>query len=133
MSERQGEGARIFEIGSQHGMISNVAGDQHLQYAGRDLSIDMGATVAELRTALAATPLTAAERRQAAETLDQLDADLAREHHDRRQIAHRVERLTATLSRAGALAATAADLRAPLKRLATWLGDAGDGIWRLLA
>ena len=133
MSEQEGEGARIFKIGSQHGMISNVAGDQHLQYAGHDLSIDIGATVTELRTALAATPLTAAERRQAAETLDQLDGDLAREQHDRRRIADRVERLTATLSRAGALAATAAELRAPLKALATWLGDLGDGVWRLLA
>jgi hypothetical protein len=122
MSAHAGEGARIFNIASQHGMISNVAGDQHLQYAGRDLPVDIGATVAQLRRGLAATPLTTAERRQAAETLDQLDGDLAREQHDRRRIAHRVERLTATLSRAGGLAATAAELRAPLERLAMWLG-----------
>jgi hypothetical protein len=132
MSEHADGGARIFSIGSQHGMISNVAGDQYLQYAGRDLSIDVGATVAELRTALAAAPLTPAERREAAETLDQLDSDLAREQLDTRRIAPRLERLTALLSRAGALAATAVELRAPLERLATWLGDVGDEVWRLL-
>lgn len=133
MSEHARGGDRIFKIGSQHGMISNVAGDQYLQYAGRDLSIDVAATVAELRTALAATPLTPAERREAAETLDELDCDLARERFDAPRIASRVERLTTLLSRAGALAATAVELRAPLERLATWLGDIGDEVWHLLA
>lgn len=133
MSEHAGRGDRIFRIGSQHGIISNVAGDQYLQYAGRDLSIDVAATVAELRTALAATPLAAAERRDAAATLDELDGDLARERFDAPRIASRVERLTALLSRAGALATTAVELRAPLERLATWLGDIGDEVWHLLA
>ena len=124
-------GDRIFNIGRQEGVISNVAGDQHLNYAGRDLTI-VHDTVDELRTALETARLSAGERREALQTLDAVEADFAQAEPDRRRVADKLEHLTAMLTDAGALATAADRLRQPLQRLAGWLGAAGAGVLSLL-
>jgi hypothetical protein len=78
-----------------------------------------------LREALAELRLTAAERRAVEQDVAAMEAAADDDETDRPAVARHLESLTATLQRAGALAAASVGLVEPLSRLARWLGPLG--------
>jgi hypothetical protein len=127
-----------FNIGSQHGNISNVAGDQTV-YGGQHYAASPAELIAQdlgsIRDVIAAMPLDPAVRRQATELLSDASHELSRPARDGRgneRIARPLERLTRLLRDAGALAAAGAPLLDPLHRIASCLGAAGAAIAHLI-
>lgn len=116
------------------GVQHNVGGDQNVSHgdqyvAGRDQIVHPDAAtvateLAALREALAELRLTAAERQAVEQDVAAMEA-AADDETDRPAVARHLESLTATLQRAGALAAASVGLVEPLSRLARWLGPLG--------
>ncbi|MDR7185215.1 hypothetical protein J2X85_002249 [Microbacterium trichothecenolyticum] len=117
-------------------IVNNVEGDQH-NYGGQT-----GVYRADPREALEALgDLRAAlrELRLPAGAADEVDADLrraddaiSRRKPEPEEAAGALERLTQTLTNAGALAAASASLIAPLQALGRWLGPLGEKLLSLL-
>ena len=125
----------IFNIGSQHGNISNVAGDMTVH--GGQTYVATAADMilpelAKLRRALSAVDLGPDVRESAREFLTAAGDELGQPHPDARRVARPLERLTSLLKEAGAIAAAGAVLIDPLQRIASWLGTSGQGILHLM-
>jgi hypothetical protein len=118
------------------GVINNVAGDQTVHGGQGTNVVTLEATrssVEALRRALEAASIDPSTRTAAADVLDELGTELAKDEPNQPKVAGRLEQLTSLLKSAGALAAAGAALTAPIQTLATWLGQLGEPILRLLA
>jgi hypothetical protein len=117
------------------GVQHNVGGDQYVSHgdqyvAGRDQIVHPDAAtvateLAALREALAELRLSAAERQAVEQDVAAMEAAVDDDETDRPAVARHLDSLTATLQRAGALAAASVGLVEPLSRLARWLGPLG--------
>lgn len=122
-------GGGTFNIGSQQaGAIYQAAGDQVIHHGEGTLHVGALNAVADLRSAVEAANLSAADRETAARSLDVVEEELKREEPDKGRIAGALEWITGTLTAAGALV-TAVQ---PLAGLAGWLGAAGVGLVKML-
>jgi hypothetical protein len=125
----------IFNIGSQHGNVSNVAGDMTL-YGGQHytaLPADMiRRELGNIQAIISAMDLDPATRNAAAGLLADAGRELGESRHDARKVARPVERLTRLLRDIGAITAGGAGLIDPLLRIASCLGTAGQAIFRLI-
>jgi hypothetical protein len=125
----------VFNIGSQHGNVSNVAGDMTV-YGGQHytaLPADMiRRELATIQGIISAMDLDPADRKAAAGLLADAGRQLGRSGHDARKAARPVERLTRLLKDIGAIAAGGAALIDPLLRIASCLGTAGQVIFHLI-
>ena len=126
----------IFNIGSQHGNVSNVAGDMTV-YGGQHytaLSADMiGRELRNIQGIISAMNLDPSARKAAAGLLADADRELGKSRHDPKKVARPIERLTRLLRDIGAIAAGGAALIDPLTRIASGLGAAGQAILHLIA
>jgi hypothetical protein len=126
----------IFNIGSQHGNVSNVAGDMTV-YGGQHytaLPADMiGRELRNIQGIISAMNLDPAARKAAARFLADADRELGKSRHDAKKVARPIERLTRLLRDIGAIAAGGAALIAPLTHIASGLGTAGQAILHLIA
>jgi hypothetical protein len=128
VTERSGGGG-TFNIGSQQaGAIYQSAGDQVIHHGGGTLNAGVLNAVADLRSAVEAANLSAADRETAARSLDAVEEELKKEEPDKGRIAAALEWVTSALTTAGALV-TAVQ---PLTGLAGWLGAAGVGLAKML-
>lgn len=128
----------VFNIGSQHGNISNVGGDQTV-YGGQHYAASpaemIARDLASIHGVISGMPLDPAVRSQATALLSDASRELgqpARDGGGNEGIARPIERLTRLLRDAGALAAAGATLVDPLLRIASWLGPAGQAIAHLI-
>jgi hypothetical protein len=125
----------IFNIGSQHGNVSNVAGDMTV-YGGQQYTAVpadlIGAELARLHRALSAVGLDPDTAQSASGYITAASREISQPHPDPQQVARPLERLTRLLQRAGVLAVAGAGLIDPLQRIASWLGAAGQAIMQLL-
>jgi len=126
----------IFNIGSQHGNVSNVAGDMTV-YGGQHytaLPADMiGRELRNIQGIISAMNLDPAARKAAAGLLADADRALGKSRHDAKKVARPIERLTRLLRDIGAIAVGGAALINPLTRIAAGLGAAGQAILHLIA
>ena len=126
----------IFNIGSQHGNVSNVDGDMTV-YGGQHytaLPADMiGQELRNIQGIISAMNLDPAARKAAAGLLADADRELGKSRHDAKKVARPIERLTRLLRDIGAIAVGGAALINPLTRIASGLGVAGQAILHLIA
>ena len=126
----------IFNIGSQHGNVSNVAGDMTV-YGGQHytaLPTDMiGQELRNIQGIISAMNLDPAARKAAAGLLADAERELGKSRHDAKKVARPIERLTRLLKDIGAIAVGGAALINPLTRIASGLGVAGQAILHLIA
>jgi hypothetical protein len=125
----------VFNIGSQHGNVSNVAGDMTV-YGGQQymaVPADMiRPELAKLRRALSALDLDPDIEAAALQLLTTTDHELGQRHPDPHKIARPLERMTMLLKNAGVLAAAGAELISPIQHIAAFLGTAGQAIMQLI-
>lgn len=125
----------IFNIGSQHGNVSNVAGDMNV-YGGQQSTVvfaDMiGPELASLRRALSEVKLDPDTETSVSKCLTAADQEIGQRQPDPQKVARPLERLVRLLKQAGVLALAGAELIDPLQRIASWLGTAGQGIIQLI-
>jgi hypothetical protein len=126
----------IFNIGSQHGNVSNVGGDMTV-YGGQHytaLPADMiRGELGNVQRVISAMNLDPAARKSVARLLADADRELRESRHDAGKVARPIERLTRLLRDVGAIAAGGTALIDPLMRIASWLGAAGQVIFHLIA
>jgi hypothetical protein len=125
----------VFNIGSQHGNVSNVAGDMTV-YGGQHytaLPADMiRRELGNIQGIISAMNLDPAARKEVAGLLADADRELRESRHDARKVARPIERLTRLLRDIGAIAAGGAALIDPLLRIASCLGAAGQAIFHFI-
>jgi hypothetical protein len=125
----------IFNIGSQQGNVSNVAGDMTVHggqhYVGLPVEA-MRQDLASVRREIAGLGLDTADRAEAEALLADAGRELDRHGHDPDRVAGPVLRLVRLLREAGAFAAAGTALIDPLHRIASCLGGAGQAIVHLL-
>jgi hypothetical protein len=125
----------IFNIGSQHGNVSNVAGDmtvhggQHYTgFPAESIRQELG----NLLRAISAMGLDPAVQKKAAALLADADHELSQGGRDAKKVARPIERLAGLLKSIGAIAFSGTALIDPLQRIASWLGPAGQAISHLI-
>jgi hypothetical protein len=125
-----------FHIGSQHGTINNVQGDQTI-HGGQHSTFhgaaeDPAALVTRLQQALdrAVFPPELAARLR--DELGALNSAVAAPTPDRPQAADRLARITRIVASAGALTAAAGPIAGALAALAHWLGPLGESVLRTI-
>jgi hypothetical protein len=125
----------VFNIGSQHGNVSNVAGDMTVHGGQHYTALPADMIRQELKNIqgiISAMDLGRADRRAAAGMLADAGRELGGSRHDAGKVARPVERLTRLLRDIGALAAGGTALIDPLLRIASCLGTAGQAIFHLI-
>jgi hypothetical protein len=125
----------VFNIGSQHGNVSNVAGDMTVHGGQRyaAVSVDtIGPEVAKLRRVLSTLDLDPDVEASAREFFTTADHQLGQRRPDPGKIAGPLERMTRLLKNAGALVVAGAELIPPIQHIAAWLGPAGLAIMQLI-
>jgi hypothetical protein len=125
----------IFNIGSQHGNVSNVAGDMTVyggqHYTGFPAEL-IRQELGNLQEAISAMGLDPAVQKKAAALLADADHELSRTGRDAKKVARPIERLAGLLKNIGAIPVSGAALIDPLQRIASWLGPAGQAILHLI-
>jgi hypothetical protein len=125
----------IFNIGSQHGNVSNVGGDMTV-YGGQHytaLPADMiRRELGNIQGIISAMDLDPAARKAIAGLLADADRELGKSRHNAGKVGRPIERLTRLLRDIGAIAAGGAALIDPLLRIASCLGAAGQAIFHLV-
>jgi hypothetical protein len=125
----------VFNVGSQTGNISNVAGDMTIHGGQQYVAVPADKVRNELlnlRTTLANADFDPSLQRRAEELLSDAEGELDKDRPDAEKVARPVDRLTRLLKEAGAISIAGAALIDPLQRIASWLGDSGRGILRLI-
>jgi hypothetical protein len=126
----------IFNIGSQHGNVSNVAGDMTVyggqHYTGFPAEL-IRQELGNLQETISAMGLDPAVQKKAAALLADADHELSRAGRDAKKVARPIERLAGLLRNIGAIAVSGPALIDPLQRIASWLGPAGQAILHLIA
>ncbi len=124
-----------FNIGSQQGNVSNVAGDMTVyggqHYTGFPAEL-IWQELGNLQRAISAMGLDPAVQKEAAALLADADHELSRAGRDAKKVARPIERLAGLLKNIGAIAVSGAALIDPLQRIASWLGPAGQAILHLI-
>jgi hypothetical protein len=124
-----------FNIGSQQGNISNVAGDMTVhggqQYLAAPADV-VWEELAKLRLALSEIDIDPGVQRSVEDLMTETTQELNQPHPDTEKVARPIERLTRLLSDAGAVTAAGAGLIDPLQRIASWLGASGQAILHIL-
>ena len=125
----------IFNIGSQHGNISNVAGDMTM-HGNQEYVAAYGDMVREeltkLQRALSTTGIDREVKKSVMELLTNSHRELDKSNPDPQKVAGSIEQLTRLLKDAGALSVAGAALIDPLQRIASWLGSSGQAIVQLM-
>jgi hypothetical protein len=125
----------VFNIGSQQGNVSNIAGDMTV-YGGQHSVV--GATdaiageLASVRRVLAEHDLDQTVREQADGLMEEADRELNGPEPDADKIAGPIERLTKLLKDSGVMLAAGAALVDPIRSIASLLGVAGRAILHLI-
>ncbi|WP_433378837.1 hypothetical protein ACQPZX_12405 [Actinoplanes sp. CA-142083] len=125
----------VFNINNQNAAQINMAGGDQYNTGPQGTVIgshDAYAAARALRVAVAQVALPPGVREQVWADAVAVERELAAGEPDRQQAAGRIERLTAALSRYGALATAGAALAGPLTTLGRWLGPAGAAVLNLL-
>jgi hypothetical protein len=125
-----------FNIGSQQGNVSNVAGDMTVHGGQQYLAAPVDAVreeLANLRLALSMIDLDPEVQRSVEDLMTEAGQELDQPHPDKQKVARPIERLTSLLSDAGAVTAAGAALIDPLQRIASWLGASGQAILHILS
>jgi hypothetical protein len=124
-----------FNIGTQQGNISNVAGDMTV-YGGQQFlagpADEMRAELMKLRQILSTIDIDAKAQRSVEELVTEATEELDRRQATASTVARPIERLTKILKEAGAFASAGAALIDPLQRIASWLGASGRAILDLV-
>lgn len=124
-----------FNIGSQQGNISNVAGDMSVhggqQYVAAPADL-IRKELVKLRAALANADLDPGLQGRVGELLGDAEEELDKGRPDAQKVAGPMERVTRLLKEAGAISVAGVALIDPLHRIASWLGDFGQGILLLI-
>src|SRR5437868_7016198 len=125
----------VFNIGSQHGNVSNVAGDMTV-YGGQHYAAlpadEIRRELGNVQGIISAMDLDPAARKKVAGLLADTGRELVEPRHDARKVARPIERLTRLLRDIGAISAGGAALIDPLLRIASCLGSAGQAIFHLI-
>ena len=124
-----------FNIGTQQGNISNVAGDMTIHGGQQFLAGPADAVreeLVKLRQILSTLDIDPTSRRSVEELATEAADELDRPQPDASTVARPIERLTKILRDAGAFAAAGAALIDPLQRIASWLGASGRAILDLI-
>ena len=124
-----------FNIGSQHGNVSNVGGDMTVyggqHYTGLPAEF-IRQELGNIHRAIWAMEFDPAVQQAATALLTDAGRELGQAGHDAKKVARPIERLTVLLKDIGAIAVSGAALIDPLQRIASWLGPAGQAIWNLI-
>jgi hypothetical protein len=124
-----------FNIGSQHGNVSNVAGDMTV-YDGQHytaLPADMiRQELKNILTIISAIELSPEARKNAAALLADAGRELGQPGCEAERVARPIKRLAGLLSDIGAISAAGASLIGPFQAIASWLGPAGQAILHLI-
>jgi hypothetical protein len=124
-----------FNIGSQHGNVSNVAGDMAV-YGGQHytaLPADMIRQELEnIHRIISAIELSPKARNKAAALLADAGRELSQPGCEAEKVARPVKRLAGLLSDIGAISAAGVALIGPFQAIASWLGPAGQAILHLI-
>jgi hypothetical protein len=125
----------IFNIGSQHGNVSNVAGDMTV-YGGQHYTAHPGDMIRQelenIHRIISTIELSPEVRKTAATLLADAGRELGQPGCDAKKVARPVKRLAGMLSDVGAISTAGAALIDPLQRIASWLGPAGQAILHLI-
>jgi len=124
-----------FNIGSQHGNISNVGGDMTVYGGQRYTALPTDMILQELgniQRIISSMDLDSAVRKAATAFLTDAGRELGQPDHDAEKVAGPIEGLARLLRRIGAISAGGAALIDPLQRIASWLGVAGEAILHLI-
>ena len=117
-----------FNIGSQQGVINNVAGDQTV-YGGQYAAItDQGQALQaleELRAAVAQLPLGPASAAGAQSAIGETKQALAADPPDKPAAASGLRRMAMVLKELGGVVMAGAAVLNPLNGLIAWLGSVG--------
>jgi hypothetical protein len=130
------EDRMTFNIGSQYGSISNVAGDQTV-YGGQHTTI--GATpevlgaIQQIYAQLDRLPVSTADRTNAKAELEGLDRQVAAGQVTQEHVSQRLTRVLTGVRNAGAVLTAASDLGRAITTVAKWLGPIGASLLALLA
>jgi hypothetical protein len=125
----------VFNINNQNAAQINMAGRDQYNTGPQGTVVGLGdayAAAQALRAAVGQVDLPPGIREQVREDAVAVERELAAGAPDREQSAGRIERLTRSLSRCGALASAGAALVGPLTTLGRWLGPAGAAVLSLL-
>jgi hypothetical protein len=124
----------VFNIGNQHGNVTNVGGDMtvHEQRYAAVPADTIGPEVAKLRRVLSTLDLDPDVEASAREFFTTADHQLGQRRPDPGKIAGPLERMTRLLKNAGALAVAGAELIPPIQHIAALLGPAGLAIMQLI-
>jgi uncharacterized membrane protein len=126
----------VFNIGNQQAGQINMAGRDQYNSGGQHGAVisvaDAHAAVQAVWASLQNANLPPTVRDQLQQDVAAVERNLASAAPDRAQVAGRLERLTKTLGRYGALTAAGASLVTPLTTLGRWLGPAGAALLGLL-
>jgi isopentenyl diphosphate isomerase/L-lactate dehydrogenase-like FMN-dependent dehydrogenase len=124
-----------FNIGSQHGNVSNVAGDMTV-YGGQHytaLPADMiRQELNNIHAIISSIEISPEARKNAVALLADAGRELSRPGCEPEKVAWPVRRLAGLLSDIGAISAAGASLIGPFKAIASWLGPAGQAILHLI-
>jgi hypothetical protein len=118
--------------GTVHGDVQQSAGDIHsIKVSGAE-AFDALSAAGQLRAAIASLDLVPDTRRSAEAELGHIERELSSLRPDRTEVARRLERFTAAVKAAGALATAGAALAGPVGVIAGWLGPVGATALRLM-
>ncbi len=124
-----------FNIGPQHGNVSNVAGDMTV-YGGQRYTALPAAMIRQelenIHRIISAIELNPEARRTAVALLADAGRELGQPGCDAEKVARPVKRLAGLLSDIGAISAAGAALIGPLQAIASWLGPAGQAILHMI-
>jgi hypothetical protein len=124
-----------FNIGSQHGNVSNVADDMTV-YGGQHYTALPADTIRQelknILTIISAIELSPEARKNAAALLADAGRELGQPGCEAERVARPVKRLAGLLSDIGAISAAGASLIGPFQAIASWLGRAGQAILYLI-
>jgi hypothetical protein len=120
-----------FNIGSQQGNISNVAGNQ-TNYGNQNVNIaappDVLAAVREVIRQLDHLPLPAPEAADAKADLERLDKQMSTGEVSQHQVSQRLTRILNMARNAGAVLTAASSLGSAVTTIAKWLGPIGSSL-----
>jgi len=134
VSETQQPNA-VFNIGSQQGNVSNVAGNMTV-YGGQHWSEDSAPAVREelerLRSAIRSLDLDPTLKATATRLVEEADGQAHQAQPAPERIGRPIEKLTRLLKESGALIAAGAALINPLQGIGSLLGATGQIIIRMI-
>jgi hypothetical protein len=124
-----------FNIGSQHGNVSNVAGDMTV-YGGQHYTAPPADLIRQelenIHRIISAIELSPEARKEAAALLVDAGRELGQPGCEAEKVARPVRRLAGLLSDIGAIKAAGVALIGPFQAIASWLGPAGQAILHLI-